>query len=358
MLAPFPYFGGKRIIADDVWKRLGTPSQYIEPFCGSAAMLLAAPKPASLEVINDSSGFIANFWRAVKHQPETVTKWADYPVSHIDIGARHMWLMAQREHIGAALHDPNWEGDAKIAGWWLYGQCSWIGSGWCEWDGKIPHTGDAGMGVQAIGKIPHTGDAGRGVQAIGQIPQAIDTGRGVQAIGKIPQAIDTGMGVQAIGQIPHTSSAGMGVQAIGQIPHTKQNKKFLTSSGYVAMHWLTQLAARLERVRVFHGDWSRCLNHHFGGDDTAVFLDPPYRNYEEVYGKEASSIADAVEAWAREHANIRIALCGHQGDYHLLGWDIVEWSRGKTTYGSSKTTDKECIWYSPACIKPIKCVWE
>jgi hypothetical protein len=310
MLAPFPYFGGKRIIAEDVWKCLGAPSQYIEPFCGSAAMLLAAPKPASLEVINDGSGFIANFWRAVKHQPETVAEWADYPVSHIDIGARHMWLMNQREYIGTALHDPNWEGDAKVAGWWLYGQCSWIGAGWCEWDGKIPHTYNAGVGVQAVGGIPHISDA------------------------------------------------GMGVQAIGKIPHTKQDKKFLTSSGYVAMHWLTQLAARLERVRVFHGDWSRCLNHHFGGDDTAVFLDPPYRGYEEAYGKETSSIANAVEAWARENANLRIALCGHQGDYHLPGWDVVEWSRGKLTYGSSKTTDKECIWYSPACIKPMKYVWE
>jgi site-specific DNA-adenine methylase len=68
LLSPFPYFGGKRSVAADVWTRLGSPAQYIEPFCGSAAVLLAAPKPASLEVINDASGFIANFWRAVKHQ--------------------------------------------------------------------------------------------------------------------------------------------------------------------------------------------------------------------------------------------------------------------------------------------------
>ena len=57
MKAPFPYFGGKRTIAPDVWARLGRPTQYIEPFCGSAAMLLAAPEPASLEVVNDFNGF-------------------------------------------------------------------------------------------------------------------------------------------------------------------------------------------------------------------------------------------------------------------------------------------------------------
>ena len=32
------------------------------------------------------------------------------------------------------------------------------------------------------------------------------------------------------------------------------------------------------------------------------------------------------------------------------GWDTVEWSRGSTTYSGSKTTDEECVWYSPACL--------
>ena len=139
--APFPYFGGKRSVAASVWKRLGKPTQYIEPFCGSAAMLLAAPARAALEVVCDGSGFIANFWRAVKHQPDKVAEWADYPVSHIDLGARHSWLMAQRGRIGDAMQNPDWPGDAKVAGWWLWGQCAWIGSGWCEWEkeGKIPH---------------------------------------------------------------------------------------------------------------------------------------------------------------------------------------------------------------------------
>lgn len=29
MLSPFPYFGGKRTVAADVWERLGSPRQYI-----------------------------------------------------------------------------------------------------------------------------------------------------------------------------------------------------------------------------------------------------------------------------------------------------------------------------------------
>ena len=321
LLAPFPYFGGKRSITDEVWTRFGSPKQYIEPFCGSAAVLLAAPKPAPLEVVCDGSGFIANFWRSVKHQPAAVAEWADYPVLHVDLGARHVWLMAQRENIGIALQDPDWPGDAKVAGWWLWGQCCWIGSGWCDWFGQIPHAGNAGMGVQAIGQIPHAGNAGMGVQAIGQIPHAGDAGRGVQAIG----------------QIPHAGDAGRGADAL------------LTSCGRTAWAWLHRLADRLERVRVVHGDWSRCLNNHFGGDDTAVFLDPPYRSYEAVYGK-AGAVADAVETWARENEHLRIAICGHRDDYKLAGWDAVEWSRGRSTYGGSNTTDSECVWYSPACL--------
>ena len=319
MKAPFPYFGGKSSVAADVWARLGTPAQYIEPFCGSAAMLLAARAPASLEVVGDANGFIANFWRAVKYQPGRVAEWADYPVSHIDLGARHIWLMGRRDFLNDALQDAEWPGCAQTAGWWLYGQCAWIGSGWCDWSatpewasrplGQVPHVSDAGMGVQAIGKVPHVSDAGRGVQAIGKVPHVSDAGRGETAL--------------------------------------------LTSQGRAAWVWLHELADRLGRVRVIHGAWDRCLNHHFGGDNTAVFLDPPYRAYEKLYGV-ATPVADAVADWARDHAHLRVALCGHAGDYDLPGRDAVPWSRGRLTYGGGKTKDSECIWYSPACIPAVR----
>ena len=41
LAAPFPYFGGKRRAAPIVWRALGDPSGYVEPFAGSAAVLLA-----------------------------------------------------------------------------------------------------------------------------------------------------------------------------------------------------------------------------------------------------------------------------------------------------------------------------
>ena len=171
----------------------------------------------------------------------------------------------------------------------------------------------------------------------GQVPHAGNAGRGIQAVGQVPHASDAGMGIQAVGQVPHASDAGMGQDV------------FLTSAGRAAWVWLHKLADRLDRVRVVHGDWTRCLNNHFGGSDTAIFLDPPYRSYERLYG-DASPVAGAVEQWAREHDDLRVALCGHAGDYDLPGWDAVEWSRGRFTYAGNSTTDKECIWYSPACL--------
>ena len=313
--APFPWFGGKSTVAADVWQRLGRPKQYIEPFCGSAAVLLAAPRPASLEVIGDANCYVANFWRALKFRPADVTTWQDYPVSHIDLYARHRWLTepSRVATLRESLMDPEWPGDAQIAGWWLWGQCCWIGSGWC--DPNRGQRGDGGAVDNGCGQIPHASDAGRGVQST--------------TLGKIPHASDAGRGH---GQIPHVADAGMGIQ-----------------SPKPAAEWLQALADRLARVRVVHGDWTRCLNHHYGANETAIFFDPPYLAFEKLYSDGSAPVAAEVAAWSREHQHLRIALCGHRGDYDMPGWSVLDWSRGRLTYGGDKTTDTECIWFSPAC---------
>jgi len=116
--APFPYFGGKSRIAGEVWQRFGKPSNYVEPFFGSGAVLLSCPTPGHTETVNDADGLLCNFWRALQADPDAVAQHADYPVSELDLHARHRWLVNQRADVERLLSDPEWF-DAKAAGWWV-----------------------------------------------------------------------------------------------------------------------------------------------------------------------------------------------------------------------------------------------
>ena len=155
--APFPWFGGKRKVAAEVWVRFGAVVNYVEPFFGSGAVLLGRPDPFWNETINDLDGYVANFWRSVKHSAAVTAEWADNPVNENDLHARHVWLLQQRETLRARLEgDPEWH-DPKIAGWWVWGIACWIGSGFCSGNGpwlvnderQLVHLGDNGQGEPA-----------------------------------------------------------------------------------------------------------------------------------------------------------------------------------------------------------------
>lgn len=159
LAAPFPWFGGKANACEVVWSAFGEVDNYVEPFAGSAAMLLGAPEGKRVETINDFDGFVANFWRAIAADPDSVAHHADWPCNENDLFARHSWLVRERESLTNHLHsDPEWY-DAKIAGWWCWGACNWIGSGWCSGDGPWVHDGET---IVDSRQLPHLGNAGRG----------------------------------------------------------------------------------------------------------------------------------------------------------------------------------------------------
>lgn len=139
MKSPFPWYGGKRKVASIVWKHFGDVPNYVEPFAGSLAVLLGRPTKPKIETINDIDCFVANFWRALKNDPAGVTKWAKEPINEADLHAKHKWLIKQKNKFTKKMmSDPHYY-DVKIAGWWVWGICIWIGDGWCAHDsGKRP----------------------------------------------------------------------------------------------------------------------------------------------------------------------------------------------------------------------------
>lgn len=331
---PMPYFGGKRRVASLIWQRFGDTANYVEPFAGSLAVLLARPHAPRTETVNDADGMLANFWRAVQHDPDAVAAWADWPVNEADLYARHKWLVARGPALVEWLEaDPD-NYDAKIAGWWLWGVCQWIGGGWCsgaaDAAGGQGGEGNAGSGVHR--KLPHLGNAGKGVHR------------------RRPH-LGNGMGIH--GKLPHLGNAG-GRDTDALDAH----REHLTAT-------MRRLQARLRRVRVCCGDWSRVLGpaptttHGM----TAVFLDPPYAQNERERGIYAveTDVSAEVREWAIANGDnplLRICLAGYDGEHQMPAtWEVVAW-KASGGYGSQvkgrgrANAQRERLWFSPHCLKP------
>ena len=165
--APFPWFGGKSPIADKVWNAIGDVPNYVEPFFGSGAVFLNRPTPHKTSTINDKDGYVCNFWRAIQSDPEAVAGIADYPVIENDLHARHAWLLARKGDLVARLEgDPTYY-DVRIAAWWCWGLCCWIGGGWCAgggpWhvvEGRLLNTVGSMGGISR--QLPFLSAGGRG----------------------------------------------------------------------------------------------------------------------------------------------------------------------------------------------------
>jgi DNA adenine methylase len=312
--SPFPWFGGKSRAASLIWERFGDVPNYVEPFAGSLAVLLGRPHDPGTETVNDIDCFLANAWRALQADPSATAAYASGPVNEADLHARHLWLIRQDEFRERMKTDPD-HFDPKVAGWWIWGQCSWIGSGWCR---------NAGMGVHR--KLPHLGDAGRGVNR--QLPHLGDAGRGVNR------------------QLPHLGDAGRGESIAA---------------------YFEALSARLHKVRVACGEWDRVLGPSvtFRHGTTGVLLDPPYADEAEraadLYAHDSGSVAHRVREWAianGDNPDLLIALCGYEGEHAMPeGWAVVEW-KAKGGYGSQRrdgtneNAARERIWFSTHCLKP------
>jgi len=230
----------------------------------------------------------------------------DWPTNEADLIARHSWLVRNAEELLKRLEaDPEYY-DAKIAGWWCWGACNWIGDGWCSGKGPWKHDGEKLVDSR---KLPHLSDAGMGVNR----------------------------------QLPHLS-AGMDRSAF-------------------IYEWFSALMDRMRNVRVAVGDWRRVLTDVVTVRNglTGVFLDPPYTkgNMDYAVGGVGGEVASDVRAWCVQNGNdprLRIVLCGHAGEHDALlqhGWHTRSW---KARQGYARTNEarknyaSETLWCSPHCV--------
>lgn len=293
--APFPYFGGKSRVAHLVWEAMGDPTHYYEPFFGSGAVLLSRPPTKHhRETINDKDGFVANFWRAVKANPNRVARLCDWPINEVDLEARHRWLCSARRKAGFLERmrtDPSYY-DPKIAAWWCWGRAQWIGGDWCRgvWHGKHD---------------PRN--------------KYVGTRR--------------------------PDSSRMGVHSQPWIRSLKDGFERLADR----LREVDVLCGAWERVIK---PSLRCKS--IG----AIFLDPPYAHStgrdRTIYNEEMPCTGQ-VRAFCAEHgqrSNLRIVLAGTEGEYRLPGWKVVPWIRPCAMGRSRKARSnalRERLWLSPNC---------
>ena len=299
---PFPWFGGKSKAADLIWSRFGTDlGAYIEPFFGSGAVWLNRPATFSgWATVNDLDGNIANLWRSMQRDPDGVAEAACWPVNECDLHARHLWLVNNAAKLsGRLMADPDYC-EPRTAGWWVWGACLWIGSGWCAGDGPWRAEPDVD-GVPAL----TLGDGGKGVKR----------------------------------KLPHLGDGGKGG---GRLEWLRE--------------WFAELQTAMDGARVCCGDWSRICSPGTmtRNGPAAVLLDPPYSLTDAVYAHDSSTVSGDVRAWCLLNGadpRLRIALCGHDTEHNELedwGWTVETWAKGGGYQGAD---DRERIWFSPGCVK-------
>jgi hypothetical protein len=324
--APFPWFGGKSRCAPEVWAALGDVANYVEPFAGSLAVLLGRPAghTGHVETVNDKDAYICNVWRALAAAPEEVAQYADWPVNETDLLARHLWLVnTGRERLAKLEAAPDYY-DAQVAGFWLWGQCLWIGSGWCSGNGPW-----SVVGGEVVG-----GNPGQGVNR----------------------------------QLPHLGNPGQGVNR--KRPHLKGHQGINCQADRAALlAYFGALAARLRRVRVCCGDWQRVVTRGAlaHGDTVGVFLDPPYSGEvrdPSLYAVEDLTVAAGVREWCLsrgDDSRLRIVLAGYESEHveqmAAAGWRMVAWKanaayQSADSDGANKANRKqERLWMSPHCLR-------
>jgi len=305
--SPFTYFGGKSKVANVVWYAFGNIKNYVEPFAGSLAVLLHEPHNSKrTETVNDLDCFIANFWRALKEDPEKVAFYSDNPVNEADYHARHVWLVNKKKDFAERVMGDHEFFDSKVAGFWVWGNNIAIGIG--------------------------------NTWGIGNSAWNLDKEKRLVKVKK------NGIGISK--QRPICSNI-------------KKNKQTLEER----IEYLLLLRDRIRTVNVCCGDWERVCSPAIvqQEDSSGVFLDPPYLDDlgNHCYNESDNVVAKDVFDWSIENGNkngVKVAYCGYEGQFNFpKNWECFKWISGGGYELAADEKDRtgnryrERIWFSPNC---------
>ena len=371
---PFTYAGGKSRHADLVWQMFGKVQSYVEPFFGSGAILLRNPHPPAREVVGDLNPLISNFWRALQLAPLEVARWADFPTSHMDLHARHKWLVEWAEKCHDILWDDPDFYDARAAGWYCWGLSNWIQDGFCssvKIGDKRPHME---RGVMAVNdKVPAINNVrlnmGCGVRQHSKVHDKRtyirDAKNGFRELHQSSNLIDSTPMLRGHTDTYQGVNCASAFEEDGEMPF----------DGSRLQPWFMWLHHRLKRVNTWHRSYEKLLSDtvtmkatekNGKGWSIGVFLDPPYRldggnRANNIYpsDRDGSSTEAAIGAyeWAVENGSderLKIAYCCRRGDFPLPdGWtdDVRNFAGVKKK--ERRKQHKEQIMFSPGCGKGV-----
>lgn len=116
------YYGGKSRLALWIAALLPPHRVYVEPFCGSAAVLFAK-RPSTHEVINDRYGDLVTFMRVLRDRPR-----------ELELACR-LTPYARDEYLAADLDAEGLDELEQARRWWVrssqsFGQMAKVGTGW------------------------------------------------------------------------------------------------------------------------------------------------------------------------------------------------------------------------------------
>lgn len=126
---PLIYFGGKTINAGRIAALLPAHGHYVEPCCGSLAVLLAKRR-SGMETVSDLDGALVTFWRVLRDRPADLARACaltphslaefrdaedvDAPGDELEV-ARRVWVRLTQGRAGT-LRNTGWRHYVSPAG--------------------------------------------------------------------------------------------------------------------------------------------------------------------------------------------------------------------------------------------------